>query len=129
MKDKITFNVPDGHIMKEEKTENGLIITFVKKEDFEQEKVDFFRSCINGCTIRLSNDKFKLISYEKSGITLFQLREEGKNHFLFLTNFYYIWEIYQNRFSMQYDDIKLFLSEQVESVLKIKKTVPQARFL
>jgi hypothetical protein len=38
---KITVNVPDGYIMKEEKTENGLILTFVKGKIAEEDLVCF----------------------------------------------------------------------------------------
>jgi hypothetical protein len=47
---KIEIEVPEGYTTKEEKTENGINIIFVKDD---KEMKEFLRNQLNGCSIRL----------------------------------------------------------------------------
>ena len=126
---QITVNVPEGHIMKEEKTDNGLILTFVKEEktiDIEQEKIDFFRECLNGCTIRLEKGCPNSVFYDKSGKTMFELERKSSGKFNFYYNYSLILSIFGDKYKMQYNDIHSFIKAQVEMILTAGCVTPHA---
>ena len=123
---KITVNVPEGHILKEEKTENGLILTFVKEEkiDVEQEKIDFFRECLNGCTIRLEKYCPNSVFYDKNEKTMFELERKNDGKLIFWANYSLVWSIFLNKYKMQAFDIQSFMKTQVEMILKMGGVTP-----
>ena len=124
---QITVNVPDGHIMKEEKTENGLILTFVKeaiKVDVEQEKIDFFRECLNCCTIRLEKDYPNSVFYDKGEKTLFELERKNNGKLDFYCNYSLVWSFFSTKCGMEYADIQQFVKNQVEMILKVGGVTP-----
>ena len=125
MENKITVNVPEGHIMKKEKTENGLILTFVKEEkiDVEQEKIDFFRECLNGCTIRLEKDYPNSVFYDKNEKTMFELERKNNGTSSFWVNYSLVWSIFSIKYNMVSADTQQFIQNQVEMILKVRITL------
>ena len=124
---QITINVPEGHVVKEEKTENSLIITFAKEEkkiDIEQEKIDFFRECLNGCTIRLEKDCPNSVFYDKNEKTMFELERKNNGTSSFWVNYSLVWSIFLNKYKMQAFDIQSFMKTQVEMILKMGGVTP-----
>jgi hypothetical protein len=124
---QITVNVPEGYIMKEEKTESGLILTFVKEEkaDVEQEKVNFFRECLNGCIIRLEKDYPNSVFYDKEGKTMFKIENTNSGMLVFSVKRLLVWQVLERKWNMNYNDVQQFIQNQTETILKIK----DARFI
>ena len=114
---KIEINVPEGYIAKEEKTENGINIIFVK-EDKEKEMKNFLRENLNGTTIKL-NDKYpQSVFYLKNDKVLFELYQDGKNR-EFYVRYDDIWSVFETKYSMEYADIQAFIKNAVETDLKL----------
>ena len=125
---KIEIEVPEGYVAKEEKTENGINIIFVK-EDKEKEMKEFLREKLNGCSIRLVEKYPDLVFYEKDGKTLFELYQdrENKNKLYFWVDYNSIWSIFETKYGMKYADIQAFIKNEVEMILKLGSVTPYGK--
>jgi hypothetical protein len=91
MENKITIDVPEGYEAKEEKTENGINIVFVKKQDDDKElwlkddKELWFKSILDGLTVYLNDRYPDSVFYKKENEILFELyksKNDDKIYFL-----------------------------------------------
>jgi hypothetical protein len=112
---KIEIEVPEGYVAKEEKTENGINIIFVK-EDKEKEMKEFLREQLNGCVIRLDDNYPNIIFYEKKNKIDFELYKNVNTVYVHKN----IWCVFENKYNMNYSDIQVFIKKELESILKME---------
>jgi hypothetical protein len=122
MSDKIEINIPEGYVAKEEKTENGINIIFVK-EDKEKEMKEFLREKLNGTTIKLDDRCPNSVFYMKNDRVLFELYQNGDNRY-FYVNYYEIWSVFQKKYGMKCADIEALIINVVKTDLKLESVTP-----
>ena len=85
------------------------------------EMTDFLMSKMNGCELFKHKDYPSLIFYIKNDGTknefLFEKDEKNK---VFFIKYSGIWEVFKNRFGMQYADIQAFTQDTFETLTKLK---------
>jgi hypothetical protein len=124
MNKKIEINIPEGYITKEEKTENGINIIFVK-EDKEKEMEEFLREKLNALTIKLSDKYPNSVFYMKNDKVLFELYQNDDGNRYFYVRYNDIWSDFDTKYGMSYDDIKTFIKNVVETDLKLESITPK----
>ena len=123
MESKITIDVPEGYEAKEEKTENGINIVFVKKQDDDKEL--WFKSILDGLTVYLNDRYPDSVFYKKENEILFELcKSKNDDKIYFFVNYEKVWSVFYAKYKMKYDDIQLFIKEQVEKHLKLEGVTP-----
>ena len=113
---KIEINIPKGYDIQQEKTDTGINIIFVV-EDKKKKMQEFLREKLNGTTIKI-NKPWEVL-YMKDGIVLFKHYRCGITS-RFYVNYDEIWSVFEKNYNINYYMIKMLISDEIKSNLKIE---------
>ena len=118
----------DGDIIRLPEKRGVLFEKYSKQTEMEH----FFYEKLNGCQIRFLKDYPKYLFFIKNDKCLFEIynfdekkrKQELKNgHFNVRYN--EIWSVFGNQFQLNHQQIQVFISGQVEKLLKLEGFTPQ----
>ena len=134
MEKEIKINVPDGFEIDKDNSTFELIKfkPVVNKEDKNKSMSDFLFQMFNNAVCKITGEK-ELIYYKLDGYNpnsdnnkwLFQ--QDWKSGRLWI-RYTLIWQIFEERFGLNYEQIRDFIQDWVETNLNWKGLTPQ-RFL
>jgi hypothetical protein len=133
MEKEIKFNVPDGFEIDKDKSTFELIKfkPIIKEIDKSKEMSDFLFEMFNNTVAKITGEKeityYKLEGYNPNNNSnsnnqwLFQ--QDWKNGRLWV-KYTLIWQVFEERFGLKYEQIRYFISGWVETNLNWKGLTP-----
>jgi hypothetical protein len=95
----------------------------LKKEEMEQ----LFKSLLNGLEIEIDDDDPKSVFYKKNGNVIFELYQ-GSEKTYFYCDYDLVWYVFENKYSLNYDEIQAFINSMAEKHLKFNKVTSTIRW-
>jgi DNA invertase Pin-like site-specific DNA recombinase len=95
----------------------------LKKEFQKEEMEELFKSLLNGLEIVIYDDHQKSLFYEKNSEVFFELYQDLKKKY-FYCDYYLVWNIFEVKYKLNYDEIQAFIKSMVEQHLKLSKVTP-----
>lgn len=122
MKNQIEFIIPKGYTQSDKSTDKKLVFEFVEEKNIEKEKRDFLLDIFNKMKVQVKPNEPGHIYYKVDGMgTVFE--HNFKNNYLWVSH-KHIWNIFKNVFSMEYNEIQLFIKTMVEETLNWRGVTP-----
>ena len=99
------------------------------------EMENFFYEKLNGCEIRFLKNHPNYTFFIKNDKCLFEIyefdektkKQESKNGY-FNVRYDEIWSVFYSRFGLDYEQIQVFITSQVEKLLKLNEFTPLLPF-
>ena len=119
---KIEIEIPDGCKEVIKRTDNGVVIEWVKV-DKEQEMRDFLKPFLTNLLLVKYERYPDSVFYKQGGEVIFEL-EKTKTELRFWVDYYKIWSVFYNRFGLNYNETQSFIKTMVEDNLNLRGTTP-----
>lgn len=119
---KIEIDIPYGHREVIKRTENAVVIEWVKT-DKEQEMRDFLKPFLTNLLL-VKDERFQSnVLYKQNGELIFEL-EKLKTELRFWVDYNKIWSVFHNRFELSHDETQSFIKTEVEDTLNLRGITP-----
>jgi hypothetical protein len=118
----IKINVPEGFEIDKDKSSFEEIV-FKIKQDINKEMSDFLFKIVNGCMMKMTDEN--KITYYKDDEWI--LQQDFKKSYLWI-RYSLIWEIFEKKYALNYQQIKNFIVGWVETNLNWKGLTPRPKW-
>jgi len=119
---KIEIEIPEGHKEVIKRTENGVVIEWVKV-DKEQEMRDFLKPFLTNLLL-VKDDRYpNSVFYKQDGEVIFELEKIGHDMY-FWVDYYKIWSVFYIKFDLNYNETQSLIKIVVEYTLNLRGITP-----
>ena len=92
-----------------------------EKHSIEHEKRMFLLEMLDGCELKINEYFPNSVFYIKDGIFLF---EQNKKNSYLCVDYYLIWSVFESKYSMNHQQIQVFIKHTLKNPLKWKEFKP-----
>src|SRR4030067_337405 len=96
-----------------------------EKHSIEHEKRMFLLEMLDGCELKINEYFPNSVFYIKDGIFLF---EQNKKNSYLCVDYYLIWSVFESKYSMNHQQIQVFIKHTLKNPLKWKEFKPKMVF-
>lgn len=120
---KIEIEIPEGCKEVINRTENGVMIEWIKVNK-EQEMRNFLKPFLTNLLLVKDERYPDSVFYKQGGEVIFEL-EKTKTELRFWVDYHKIWSVFTNRFGLNYYETKPFIKNEMEETLNLRGITPK----
>ena len=119
---KIEIEIPDGHREVIKRTENAVVIEWIKVNK-EQEMRDFLKPFLTNLLLVKDERYPNSVFYKQGGEVIFELKKTEEELY-FLVDYHKIWSFFYDRYELDYYGTQIFIKTVVEDTLNLRGISP-----
>jgi hypothetical protein len=94
-----------------------------QQESQKEEMEEWFKSLLNGLEIVIYDNNPNSVYYKKNSEVFFELYQDSEKKY-FYCDYYLVWNIFEVKYKLNYDEIRAFIKSMIEQHLKLSEVTP-----